>query len=165
MPILYWPVKEFDLCRTLRGLRSQRSRWERGRVEAVRSLAGPLLLRSLHKRDTASFETLMSIAAPPLNVTVSTSVACIMLGAVRRSTASLVVGMLGLIAVACAAFRTLRLVSAPAKVYTYSILLPPFIAWRTYVSVSSLLQGASKGWVRTERPGQEERLDKEIQHM
>src|SRR5215213_6200546 len=40
---------------TLRSLQSQRSRWERGRVEALRRLAGPLLARSLYKQDAASF--------------------------------------------------------------------------------------------------------------
>jgi len=143
---------------TLRSLRSQRSRWERGRVEALRRLAGPLLARFLYKQDAASFETLMSIAAPPLNLTVSTSAACIMLGVMRRSTVSLVVGILGLIAVACATFRTLQMVRAPAKVYIYSLLLPPYVAWRTYVSVSSLLPSLSEGWVRTERPGERDRL-------
>jgi 1,2-diacylglycerol 3-beta-glucosyltransferase len=142
---------------TLRGLRSQRWRWERGRVEALRRLAGPLLARFLYKQDAASFEMLMSIAAPPLNLTVSTSAACIMLGAMRRSTVSLVVGILGLIAVVCATFRTLRMVRAPAKVYIYSLLLPPYVAWRTYVSVSSLLPSVSEGWVRTERPGERDR--------
>jgi len=143
---------------TLRSLRSQRSRWERGRVEALRRLAGPLLARFLYKQDAASFETLMSIAAPPLNLTVSTSAACMMLGVMRRSTVSLVVGILGLIAVACATFRTLQMVRAPAKVYIYSLLLPPYVAWRTYVSVSSLLPSLSEGWVRTERPGERDRL-------
>jgi 1,2-diacylglycerol 3-beta-glucosyltransferase len=137
------------------GLQSQRLRWERGRVEALRRFAGPLLVRSLRKRDAASLETLIAIAAPPLNLTTSASLGCLVFGAMQRSAASLAVGMLGLVAVAYAGFRTLWMVRAPAKVYAYLLILPLFLAWRTYISVRSLLQGVSKGWVRTERSGGE----------
>jgi hypothetical protein len=67
----------------------------------------------------------------------------------------MVVGALGLIAIACAAFRALWIVRAPAKVYAYSLFFPVFVTWKTYLSVKSLLQGVGKGWVRTERSGGE----------
>jgi hypothetical protein len=78
---------------------------------------------------------------------------CLIFGAMRRSAANLSVGMLGLVAVGYAGFRTLWMVRAPTKVYAYLPYLPLFVAWRTYISVKSLLQGVSKGWVRTERRG------------
>jgi len=136
---------------SLSGLRSQRLRWERGRVEALKRFAGPLLVRSIRKRDAASLETLIAIAAPPLNLTTSASLGCLIFGSMRRSAISLAIGTLGVVAVAYAGIRTLWMVRAPAKVYAYSLILPLFIAWRTYISVRSLLQGVSKGWVRTER--------------
>src|SRR3712207_7737147 len=43
--------------------------------------------------------------------------------------------------IACAAFRALWIVRAPAKVYAYSLFFPVFVTWRTYLSVKSLLQG------------------------
>jgi len=139
---------------TLGGLRSQRLRWERGRIEAIRRFTGPLLARALRKREAAAFEVFVSMVAPPLSLTASTSVGCIALGAIRRSATSLVVGALGLVAIACAAFRALWIVQAPAKVYAYSLFFPMFVTWRTYLSVRSLLHGARKSWVRTERSGE-----------
>ncbi len=136
------------------GLRSQRLRWERGRIEAIRRFTGPLLARALRKRDVAAFEVFVSLVAPPLSLTASTSVGCIALGAIRRSATGVVVGSLGLLAIACAAFRALWIVRAPARVYAYSLFLPMFVTWRTYLSMRSLLQGARKSWVRTERFGE-----------
>ena len=138
---------------TLGGLRSQRLRWERGRIEALRRFTGPLLARALRRREAAAFEVFLSIAAPPLSLTASSSVGCVVLGAMRRSAASLIVGTLGLVAVACAACRALWIVQAPAKVYAYSLIFPAFVAWRTYLSAKSLLKGARESWVRTERSG------------
>jgi cellulose synthase/poly-beta-1,6-N-acetylglucosamine synthase-like glycosyltransferase len=139
---------------TLGGLRSQRLRWERGRIEAIERFTGPLLARALRKREAAAFEVFVSMVAPPLSLTASTSVGCIALGVLRRSATSLVVGTLGLLAIACAAFRALWIVRAPARIYAYSLFFPMFVAWRTYLSVRSLLQGARKSWVRTERSGE-----------
>jgi len=136
---------------TFGSLRSQRLRWERGRIEAIRRFAGPLLIRSLYEREAAAFEVFVSMVAPPLSLTASASVGCVALGAIRRSATGLIVGTLGLIAIACAAFRALWIVRAPARVYVYSLLFPIFVIWKTYLSVKSLLQGVSKGWVRTER--------------
>src|SRR5215203_5672781 len=140
---------------TFGSLRSQRLRWERGRIEAIRRFAGPLLIRSLYEREAAAFEVFVSMVAPPLSLTASASVGCVALGAIRRSATGLIVGTLGLIAIACAAFRALWIVRAPARVYVYSLLFPMFVTWKTYLSVKSLLQGVSKGWVRTERSGGE----------
>jgi cellulose synthase/poly-beta-1,6-N-acetylglucosamine synthase-like glycosyltransferase len=139
---------------SLRGLQTQRLRWERGRVETLRRFAGALLARSLRERDVVSFDAFMSIAVPPLSLTVSASTGCVILGVMRRSTTSIVLGTLGLVAVACATLRSLWMVRAPAKIYAYSLFFPLFVVWRTYISVRSLLRGAGGDWVRTERPGE-----------
>jgi cellulose synthase/poly-beta-1,6-N-acetylglucosamine synthase-like glycosyltransferase len=90
---------------TPRSLRSQRLRWERGRLEALGRFVGPLLARSLRKSDIVAIEASASIAAPSLNLTVvSSNVACMALDVWRRSTVSLVILMLGLTGVACAGF-------------------------------------------------------------
>jgi 1,2-diacylglycerol 3-beta-glucosyltransferase len=136
---------------TLRALRSQRLRWERGRVSGLRRLVVPLLARSLHQRDAVSLEALVSIVAPPVSLTVSTSVGGIALGLMRGSTVSLVVGTLGLTSTACAILRALWMVQAPVRIYAYSLVFPLFVAWKTYLSVRSLLRGDSQDWVRTER--------------
>jgi len=136
---------------TFGGLRSQRLRWERGRIEALRRFTGPLLARALRKREAAAFEAFVSMVAPPLSLTAFTSVGCIALGLIRRSATGLVVGALGLAAITCAALRALWIVRAPARVYAYSLFFPTFVVWRTYLLVRSLLQGARKSWVRTER--------------
>jgi cellulose synthase/poly-beta-1,6-N-acetylglucosamine synthase-like glycosyltransferase len=136
---------------TLRALHSQRLRWEQGRVRGLRRFVAPLLASSLHQRDAVSFEVLVGMVAPPVSLTVSTSVGCMALGLMRCSTVSLVVGTLGLTSTACAILRALWLVQAPVRIYAYSLVFPLFVAWRTYLSVRSLLGGDSQDWVRTER--------------
>src|SRR5215207_8182810 len=92
---------------TFGGLRSQRLRWERGRIDAIRRFAGPLLARSLSEREAAALEVFVSMVAPPLSLTASSSVGCLTLGIMRRSATGLIVGTLGLTALAFAAFRAL----------------------------------------------------------
>lgn len=138
----------------LRSLQSQRLRWERGRLDLLGRLATPLLSRAVRRRDVKAFEASISIVAPPLNLTVSAAVGCGALGLARRSPAGLAFGALGLFAPAAATFRALNLVGAPPRIYAYLFLFPPFIVWRTYISLRSLLSSKGGDWVRTERPGE-----------
>jgi cellulose synthase/poly-beta-1,6-N-acetylglucosamine synthase-like glycosyltransferase len=137
-----------------KGLHSQRLRWERGRVATIRHFAGPLLERFITKRDVRSLEAFVSTLAPPLSPTVMAAAGCIVLGIARRSPGGLAVGALGLLMSAGAILRALQMVQAPARIYVYLLALPPFVVWRAYVSLSTILQSTGREWVRTERSGQ-----------
>jgi cellulose synthase/poly-beta-1,6-N-acetylglucosamine synthase-like glycosyltransferase len=139
---------------TLRGLQSQRSRWERGRTDALSNFAGRLLRRAVQEQDARALEVLAAMAMPSFSLTVSAAAGCIALGVLRRSTVGTAVGTLGLLASAGATLRALWLVQAPTRVYAYSLVLPVFVVWRTYISLMSHLRGAGRDWVRTERSGE-----------
>ncbi len=138
---------------TFRSMQSQRLRWERGRVDALRCFARPLLGRTIRERGKTSLEAFMSMVAPPFSLTVSSGLGCMALGLMRRSKRDVVVGTLALAAPVGATLRALWLVRAPARVYVYLPALPLFVAWRTYITLRSLLRGAGQDWVRTERLG------------
>jgi 1,2-diacylglycerol 3-beta-glucosyltransferase len=138
---------------SLRGMYSQRLRWERGRVDTLQCFAGPLLGRVLRGGGKTSLEAFISMVAPPFSLTVSSAVGCAALGLVRRSKGDMVVGALGLAASMGATLRALWLIQAPAKVYLYLPALPLFVCWRIYITLRSVLGGAGQDWVRTERSG------------
>lgn len=137
-------------------LRSQRMRWERGRVDSVRRFARPLLARALKERDPRSLEAFVSIASPPFSLAVSAAVGCLALGLVRRSFGGILVGALGIVAPGAATLRALQLVRAPARVYSNLFALPLFVVWRTYITLRSLFGGVGEGWVRTGRSGEQD---------
>ena len=141
---------------TLGGMDSQRSRWERGRLDALRSSAWPLLRRAVRERDPVSLEALASISALPFSPTVLAAVGCAALGALRRSKGGMATGVLALAASSVATLRALRLVRAPAGVYAYLAALPLFVLWKGYVTLSSLVGGPGRAWVRTERARRED---------
>lgn len=141
---------------TLGGMDSQRSRWERGRLDALRSSAWPLLMRAARERNLASLEALVSISALPFSPTVLAAAGCTTLGALRRSKGGMATGVLSLVAASGATLRALRLVGAPAGVYTYLAALPLFVIWKGYVTLSSLFGGSRRAWVRTERARRED---------
>ena len=139
---------------TFRGLQSQRSRWEGGRLELFSRFTWPLLSRFVRRRDVSSLEALVSYAAPPFSVTVSAAFACLADGLLRRSPMSIVVGAFGLTSSAGAVVRAINLVRAPLAVYLCLPILPLFVAWKTYVTLRSLLPGSRQKWLRTQRLGE-----------
>lgn len=141
---------------TIGGMDSQRSRWERGRLDALRSSAWSLLRRAVGERDPVSLEVLASISALPFSPAVLAAVGCTVLGVLRRSKGGTATGVLALAAASGATLRALRLVRAPAGVYAYLAALPLFMLWKGYVTLSSLFGGSARGWVRTERSRREE---------
>ena len=136
---------------TFRSIQSQRLRWERGRTDALRRFARPLLERAIRKRDVRSLEALASLVAPPFSLTISAAVGTMVLERMKHSRWSATVGALGLLAPVVATLRGLWLVRAPVSIYLNLFALPLFVAWRTYITFRSILQGVGEGWVRTER--------------
>ena len=135
---------------TLGGMDSQRSRWERGRLEALRSSAWRLLRKAVAERATVSRGALASVSALPFSPTVLAAVGCAPLRALRRSKGGVAARVLALAASSGATLRALRLVRAPAGVYVYLPALGLFVLWSGYLTLLSLFVGSGRVWVRTE---------------
>ena len=136
---------------TTKGNESQRLRWERGKIDALRRFTVPLLRSAIKKRDVGSLEVLLSMLVPPFSLAVGSAALCIALGVKRRSKWSMTASLLELVALAGAALRALWLVRAPVRIYLHLPALPLFIVWRAYIALRSLLWGAGLEWKRTER--------------
>ena len=125
---------------------SQRVRWERGRMNMIRTLV-PKLLGSMLRGKRGSLEALIDVCMPPV------SAVCLSLGAafVLGDTLVRLLALAALVltvmhyTLASARYGNLRRM---ARVMAY---VPYYFLWKTWAVCRSLLSRAGLGWVRTKR--------------
>lgn len=136
--------------------RSQRERWEGGRLQIARRFAGPLLARALRQRSAVLLDLALDVLVPPLSYVVLAAV-----GGLCASGAGLAFGLRTWLASGLFAVAVLGLVVYVARGLVSSGLgwqgvadllrAPFFVAWK----VALLLRrggAARRGeWVRTKR--------------
>ncbi len=126
--------------------KSQRVRWEQGRMLMIKKHAGPLLRRTL-SGDWNAFEGLLDVLTPPASLIVLPLAAALLLGdSTVRLLALLMFVLLGghyLLA----SWRYGSLLG----LFRVALFLPWYITWKTYVVLVSLIKRQHSGWVRTSR--------------
>lgn len=140
-----------DMPVTLRQARSQNARWERGRMQLLRSDVPRLLLRGLQQRSLLRIDAALEQLIPPLSVPVFLGGACLVVGAVA--------GMMDVTALAGFAVAAqvtylamaLVLVRAPLRAYLALSSAPLYIAWKVGLYGQSLVSARASAWIRTAR--------------
>lgn len=133
--------------------RSQQARWERGRLELVRSYVPPLVRGFLRHGDAARLDAAMEILLPPLSLLIGAVCACLALAALLRwgpalALALALVTLLGLHGLIGAALARLS-----PRAYLALLRAPLFIAWKCGVYLVALFGRDDDSWIRTERAG------------
>lgn len=140
-----------DMPVTLAQAATQNQRWERGRLQLIRSHVPALLLDGLRKRNWLRIDAAIEQLIPPLSVPVALGgvalVAAIALGAYPAAIAA----ALSLLAQLAYLAVGLLLVRAPLKAYLALSSAPVYMAWKVGLYAHSMLNAKATAWVRTAR--------------
>jgi cellulose synthase/poly-beta-1,6-N-acetylglucosamine synthase-like glycosyltransferase len=158
-----------EMVSSEQGSRSQRRRWEGGRMAMMRSHGWPLLVEALRKRDAVLFDMAVDVLVPPLSyvfgVAVMGSVAALVLYgwaahggdpaahpmvSVSASAGVLLwLGALAMLLVYVA--RGIVLSGAGIRGLVDLTWAPVYIVWKVALSLSPSAKRAGGTWVRTSR--------------
>ena len=137
---------------------SQRSRWERGRLQVVRRRALPLLWEGLRGRNRLLLDMGLDLMVPPLvelgALTLAWSV-LVVLGAAARllphPAAWLAAAFLTLAGLLAYILGGLRVAGAPPEAYSALLRAPFYAVWKLALSLSGRRGAGAGEWIRTER--------------
>lgn len=140
-----------DMPVTLAQAESQNARWERGRLQLLRTHVPGLLREGLRRRSLLQLDAAAEQCVPPLSVPVALGGLCVVAG--------LATGQRGLAALAGVSLAgqvahllgSLALVRAPRRAYVALAYAPLYVAWKVALYARALLPTPSTGWVRTAR--------------
>ena len=136
---------------SLRQARSQNLRWERGRLQLLRSYGPSLLRMAIARRDPAPIDALAEQATPPLSVlTLLTTLTLAVTAALRqrrarRMAVAVLLGQVGYVG------SGLALARAHPAVYLALLRAPLYAAWKLGLYLVALLGRRDRRWVRTPR--------------
>lgn len=142
-----------EMVTDLEAARRQRSRWMRGRAEATRRFALPLLWSGLRRRRWLQLDVALDLAMPAYStlVVLSLLVACAFLFAPPPSGAPWPALHVVLVALLVYPLMGLVLERAPARVHLALLWGAPYVLWRSALRLWTRLRPATGIWVRTPR--------------
>lgn len=138
--------------------RSQRARWEGGRLQMAKRHAIPLLARAIKERNLVLADLAMDVLVPPLSVLVVATVvgtaasAALAVVTLRPNAALLLFGASGACLVAYAA-RGWQVSGTGARGLATLGYAPVYVAWKATLRLRRTRNGRDE-WVRTTRRGE-----------
>jgi cellulose synthase/poly-beta-1,6-N-acetylglucosamine synthase-like glycosyltransferase len=136
---------------TLARAQSQNARWERGRLQMVRTYVPSLLRQAWAQRSFVLFDAAVEQLTPPTSMLAFLIVFSLMGAAALGAGAGVIVGGLLLLAMLIYILAGLCMVHAPAKAYYALFYAPVLVVWKVWLYVRVLLSTDRQGWVRTAR--------------
>ncbi len=140
-----------DMPVTLAQAASQNQRWERGRLQLVRSHVPRLLLDGLRLRSWLRVDAAVEQLLPPLSVPVALGGALLVISLLVEAPPAALLAGLGLLAQLVYLAAALLLVRAPLKAYLALSSAPVYIAWKVGVYAHSMVNTRASAWIRTAR--------------
>ncbi len=135
---------------------SQRSRWEIGRFQIIRTYAGSFLKDALVKRSLSRLDTFLDLITPPFVNMMAITLVMIILSAVLALLGFLspilaflwlMLGFVGFFYV----FLCLYIGGADKELYKSLLHLPKYVFWKLRLYLNTWRKGREVDWVRTER--------------
>jgi len=130
---------------------SQNHRWERGRIELLRSHGASLITNSLRRRSAVPLDAVIEQLIPPLSVPIALGIACLAVSLVAGIWLTSWLAAASLIGLAAYVFGGLALVGAPWRAYRALSFAPLYATWKVGLYARALLTNGSGAWVRTSR--------------
>jgi len=140
-----------QMAKTADQAKSQRLRWEKGRLAILKEFAFPLVKRAILKFDFASAEMLIDMITPPLALLISLNI----LGSLLLLIASIKLFLFSMVplflVVTCIFFGFLTV--GPSTTLVKSLIYAPFyLAWKMTLYAAQIIRPSRKlEWVRTSR--------------
>ncbi len=147
-----------DMVSSEKASRSQRARWEGGRLQMAKRHALPLLTRAIRERNAVLADLAMDVLVPPLSVLVmATAVgtaASVALAVVqRRPNAALVLFGASGLCIAAYAARGWQVSGTGSRGLATLCYAPVYMAWKATLGLRRSRKGPDE-WVRTARQGE-----------
>jgi 1,2-diacylglycerol 3-beta-glucosyltransferase len=139
-----------EMPNTLKSSASQNTRWERGRVQTLRTYGPTLLRQALARHSFVLFDACMEQLIPPTSLLVLLNGLCLA-ASVFASRVGLIIALADLVGMLAYLLAGLLFAHAPRKVYLALLYAPVMVIWKTWVYLRVLLSPDKQGWVRTAR--------------
>ena len=140
-----------DMPVTLEQAESQNARWERGRLEFLRSYVPVLFWEGLAQRSWLRIDAAVEQLIPPLSVPVALGSLCLVLGLALSLPVPTAFAALSLAGQLGYLLAGLALVKAPAKAYLALSHAPIYVAWKVALYGRAFLGMRNLRWIRTAR--------------
>jgi cellulose synthase/poly-beta-1,6-N-acetylglucosamine synthase-like glycosyltransferase len=136
---------------SLRASKTQNERWERGRMEMIKSYLPGLIGEGLRSRSFLLLDAAIEQLIPPFSVVAGLSVAALLSALLLGSRDAAVLAAAIIAGQAIYIFAGLLMARAPLSVYKSLIFAPFFVAWKLVLYGRLLLGIRPRDWVRTAR--------------
>ncbi len=138
--------------------RSQRSRWEGGRLQMAKRHALPLLKRAIKERDPILADLAMDVLVPPLSILVTATAVGVAASATlavvtRRPNAALVLFGASGVCLAAYALRGWQVSGTGGRGLATLCYAPVYVAWKATLGLRRSRKDPD-AWVRTSRQGE-----------
>jgi cellulose synthase/poly-beta-1,6-N-acetylglucosamine synthase-like glycosyltransferase len=136
---------------SLKASQTQNERWERGRMEMIRTYVPGLIGEGLRQRNFLLLDAAIEQLIPPFSVVAGLSVITLLAALLLRSPRAIALSVAIIIGQMIYIFAGLALARAPRTVYQALLFAPAFVAWKIWLYMRMLLGIKPGGWVRTAR--------------
>ena len=136
---------------SMRASSEQQARWERGRLQLIRSWSPRLLAAGLARRDIVRLHAGLECLLPPQSLIAVGNLGSLLAGLLLGHRRLLALSVASLGAQLSFVLGGLRLVRAPAQVYRALLMAPALIVSKLGLYARLLLGRGPTSWVRTER--------------
>ncbi|NNJ11070.1 glycosyltransferase [Chloroflexales bacterium ZM16-3] len=136
---------------SLKSSQTQNERWERGRMEMIKTYVPGLLGEGLRQRNFLLLDAAVEQLIPPFSVVAGLSGAAMLASLLLRSRQAIALATAIITGQVIYIFSGLALARAPITVYKALLFAPAFMAWKLVLYGKLLLGIKPQGWVRTSR--------------
>ncbi len=136
---------------SLRASQTQNERWERGRMEMIRTYVPGLIGEGLRRGKFLLLDAAIEQLIPPFSVVAGLSILALIGALALWNPLAIALAAAIITGQAIYIFTGLALAHAPRTVYQALLFAPAFVAWKIWLYVRLLLGIKPKGWVRTTR--------------
>jgi cellulose synthase/poly-beta-1,6-N-acetylglucosamine synthase-like glycosyltransferase len=136
---------------SLRASQTQNERWERGRMEMIKSYVPGLIGEGLRQRSFLLLDAAVEQLIPPLSVIAGLSGIALLFSLLLGNRMAIALAAAIVAGQAIYIFSGLVMARAPLSVYKSLLFAPLFVAWKLALYGKLLLGIKPGGWVRTAR--------------
>lgn len=140
-----------DMPVTLVQAASQNARWERGRIELMRTHVPGLLAQAVARRSPVALDAAVEQLIPPLSLPLAVAVLCLIVALPLHLVVPALLGGFALGGQIVYLLTGAMLVGAPIRTYRALAYAPVYLAWKLALYATALVMPRSQAWVRTAR--------------
>jgi 1,2-diacylglycerol 3-beta-glucosyltransferase len=140
-----------EMPTTLRQAHDQNIRWERGRLQMLRTFGPSCSAAALRRRDVVRFDAVVEQLVPPLSILVGLATLAVLVCTLLGAEWALCLAIFLIIGEVAYVGAGLRLVHASPRVCFALARAPLYIAWKLWIYALAVIHLDDMRWIRTAR--------------